>query len=217
MQTRKSLDHEQATSMRSLLAGRRSLIFDFDGTIAETTPLHALAFKETLAPLGVAVDYPSIAGLKTRDAIVYCLRRGGRCETDFDLPALIAEKQKRARKLIGEKLEPIAVVEAFLARARSYFRMALVTAGSRNTVTLALRKLGYQDWFDPIVCAEDVARAKPAPVGLLKALAIMQVRPDQALVFEDAEYGFEAARAAGLAVVDARSLDWSATVGIFDN
>lgn len=193
------------------------MIFDFDGTIAETTPLHALAFKETLAPLGIAVDYPSIAGLKTQDAIVCCLSRAGRCETDFNLPALVAEKQRRARALIAEELVPIPAVEAFLVRARSRFRMALVTSGSQGTVTLALQKLGYEDWFSPVVCAEDVARGKPAPDGLLNALAIMQVRPDQALVFEDAEYGFEAARAAGLAVVDARSLDWSGMVGIFDN
>ena len=62
-------------SIRCLLAGKTALIFDFDGTIAETTPLHARAFEETLAPLGVAADYPSIAGLKTQEAIVRCLRK----------------------------------------------------------------------------------------------------------------------------------------------
>lgn len=193
----------------SLFAGKNALIFDFDGTIADTTPLHARAFKETLAPYGVAVDYASIAGLKTRDAIVSCLRAEGRYEADFDLPELVGEKQRRARGLIAEELMPIPAVEAFLVRARSRYRMALVTSGSRATVTFALRKLGYENWFDPIVCAEDVARAKPAPDGFLKALAALQARPDQALVFEDAESGFEAARAAGLAVVDVRSLNWS--------
>jgi HAD superfamily hydrolase (TIGR01509 family) len=196
-------------SIRCLLAGKTALIFDFDGTIAETTPLHARAFEETLAPLGVAADYPSIAGLKTHEAIVRCLRTEGRCEADFDLPALVAEKQRRARKLIAEQLERI--LEAFLVRARTRFRLALVTSGSRGTVTLALRKFGYEGWFDPIVCAEDVAHAKPAPDGLLKALAAMQV-PEQALVFEDTAFGFEAARAAGLAVVDASSLNWSNAV-----
>jgi HAD superfamily hydrolase (TIGR01509 family) len=168
------------------------LIFDFDGAIVGTMPLHAHAFEETVAPFGVAVDCASIAGLKTQDAIVYW--------------------QRRARSLIAEGLKPIPAVEVFLVRARSRFRMAVVTCGSQGTVTLALRKLGYEDWFDPIVCAEDVARGKPAPDRFLKALAVMQVRRDQALVFEDAESGFEGARAAGLAVVDARSLDWSDAV-----
>jgi HAD superfamily hydrolase (TIGR01509 family) len=86
---------------------------------------------------------------------------------------------------------------------------SLVTSGSCDTVTIALRKLGYED---PIVCAEDVAHAKPAPDGFLKALAAMQVRPEQALVFEDTAFGFEAARAAGLAIVDVNSLNWSNAV-----
>jgi sugar-phosphatase len=201
-----------APQIGSLLAGKSALIFDFDGTIAETTPLHARAFEETLAPFGVAVDYPSIAGLKTQDAIVRCLRMEGRCEADFDLPSLVAEKQRRARALIAEELKAVRNVEAFLVRARSRFRMAVVTSGSRGTVTLALPKLGYEDWFDPIVCAEDVAQTKPAPDGFLKALAAMPARPEQALVFEDTVSGFEAARAAGLAVVDARSLDWSRAI-----
>lgn len=76
----------------------------------------------------------------------------------------------------------------------------------------SLRKLGYEGWFDPIVYSEDVAHAKPAPDGLLKALAAMQVRPEQALVFEDTAFGFEAARTAGLAVVDVNSLNWSNAV-----
>jgi HAD superfamily hydrolase (TIGR01509 family) len=138
---------------------------------------------------------------------VRCLRTVGRCEADFDSLALVAEKQRRARKLIAEELERIPAVEAFLVRVRSRFRMALVTSGSCDTVTIALRKLGYED---PIVCAEDVAHAKPAPDGFLKALAAMQVRPERALVFEDTAFGFEAARAAGL--VDASSLDWSNAV-----
>lgn len=144
-------DCERASGIGSLFASKSALIFDFDGTIADTTLLHARAFEETLAPLGVAVDYPSIAGLKTQDAIVRCLHTDGRREVDFDLPALVAEKQRRARTLIAEELKPIPDVEAFLVRARSRFRMAVVTSGSRGTVTLALRKLGYQDWFDPLV------------------------------------------------------------------
>lgn len=194
---------------RALFAGKQALIFDFDGTVAQTTPLHARAFSETMAPFGVPVDYPSIAGLKTADAIIRSIRDAGGSEEDFDLPALVAEKQRRARALIASKLAPIREVEAFLVRARFRFRMAMVTSGSRGTVGLALRKLGYEAWFDPIICAEDVVNAKPAPDGYLAALAALDLRAHQALVFEDAESGFEAARAAGLAVVDARSFDFS--------
>jgi HAD superfamily hydrolase (TIGR01509 family) len=194
-----------------LLARNAALIFDFDGTIAETNPLHARAFEETLAPLGVTADYPSIAGLRTQEAILHCLRTEGRSKADFDLPALVAEKQRRARKLIAEQLDPIPAVEAFLVRARSRFGMALVTSGSCSTVSIAQHMLGYDGWFDPIVCAEDVAHATGAG-RLHQGARRHAVRPEQALVFEDTAFGFEAARAAGLAVVDASSLNWSNAV-----
>lgn len=192
-----------------LLLRKRMLIFDFDGTVADTASLHERAFKEMFEPLGVAVDYPSIAGLKTADAIETCLRAAGRSAADFDLPALVAEKQSRARELIARDLRPAAQVEEFLFWARPRFRLSMVTSGSRGTVTLALGKLGYEDWFDPLICAEDVLLTKPAPDGFLKALELTQCRADDALTFEDSEAGFQAARAAGLTVVDARNLSWS--------
>jgi beta-phosphoglucomutase-like phosphatase (HAD superfamily) len=80
------------------------------------------------------------------------------------------------------RLGPIAFLHGF-----SYLRIA-----QRRD---PMRKLGYEGWFDPIVCADDLAHAKPAPDGLLKALVAIQVRPGQALVFEDTAFGFEAARA----------------------
>jgi len=84
----------------------------------------------------------------------------------------------------------------------------MVTSGSRGTVSLALEKLGYTDWFDPLICADDVSQAKPAPEGFLKALQISGVPADAALVFEDSQAGFTAAAAAGLGFVDARFISW---------
>ena len=157
------------TGIRSLFAGRTSLIFDFDGTIAETGPPARSRIRGDFGatrrgcPL-LDHRWPE----NTQEAILRCFGTEGRSEADFDLVALVAEKQQRVRKLIAERLEPIAAVDAFLVWARSRFRMALVTSGSRGRAP-PLRKLGYEGWFDPIVCAEDVTRAKPAPDGLLKA------------------------------------------------
>ncbi len=195
--------------MPDCMHGKRLLIFDFDGTIVETTPLHARAFAEVLEPLGIPVDYATIAGLRTSAAIEICIRSSGRMVSQFDLPALVADKQRRVRRLIASELKSIPQVEAFLHWARGRFRLALVTSGSRVTVEHALKKVGYEELFDPTVYAEDVSCAKPAPDGFHRALRLAGFGADEALVFEDSAAGFQAASAAGLSYIDARTFDWS--------
>jgi len=191
------------------LRGKRLLIFDFDGTIADTTPLHAAAFSETLAPLGMTVHYPDIAGRKTADALRHCLTGAGREFTEADIMALTAEKQQRVRQMITQSLQPLPGVDEFLRWARPRYRLAMYTSGSRGTVSLALEKLGYTGWFDPLICADDVAFAKPDPEGFLTVLQITGIPASEALVFEDSDVGFLAASVAGLAYFDVRMMIWS--------
>lgn len=191
-----------------LLLGKQLLIFDFDGTVADTTPLHAEAFAQVLAPLGVMVNYLTIAGLNTRDAMQKCLAGTGHTLPDAEMAALVSAKQQCVRQMIARGLEPLPGVDAFLRWAKPRFRMAMATSGSRGTVSLALEKLGYSDWFDPLVCADDVVRSKPDPEGFLKVLQMTGLSADAALVFEDSEAGFLAAAAAGLDCVDARLNPW---------
>jgi HAD superfamily hydrolase (TIGR01509 family) len=199
---------QDAVDFQALLRGRRALIFDFDGTIADTSPLHARAFEEVLAPIGVPVDYPALAGLKTLDALQKCLRDARVEPASVDILELVAQKQRRARELIDSELTPLPRVDAFLKCVRCRFQLALVTSGSRKTIELALQKLGYAGWFDPVVCADDVTNAKPAPDGFQLALRAMRCAPREALVFEDSEPGFRAARAADLGYIDVRHFDW---------
>lgn len=195
-------------SLLQALQGKELLIFDFDGTVADTTPLHAAAFSQVLAPLGIMVDYPSIAGLKTLDAIRQCLDGAGRILPDAEVQALVVEKQKLVRQMITQGLEPLPGVDEFLRWARPRYRLAMATSGSRGTVRLALEKLGYTDWFDPLVCADEVSNAKPDPEGFLKVLQITGASADATLVFEDSDAGLEAARNATLAVIDIRVMLW---------
>jgi len=189
-----------------LLQGRKLLIFDFDGTIADTTPLHAEAFAEVLAPLGIVFDYRSIAGLKTQDAMKRCLADAQYFLSEPQISELVQRKQQSVRKMISRELHPLPFVDDFLRWVRPNFRLSMVTSGSRGTVNLSLDKLGYTDWFDPLVCADEVHNAKPDPEGFLKVLHLTGIPADQALVFEDSEAGFESARMAGLAYIDAAQL-----------
>jgi len=189
-----------------LLQGRKLFIFDFDGTIADTTPLHAEAFTEVLAPLGIVLDYHAIAGLKTLDAMKKCLADAQCSLSEPEIDELVQLKQQIVRRMISRELHPLPAVDDFLRWVRPRCRLSMVTSGSRGTVNLSLEKLGYTGWFDPLLCADDVHNAKPDPEGFLKVLYHTGISADQALVFEDSEAGFQAASAAGLDYIDAAVL-----------
>lgn len=206
---------ESSEALRNLFDGKRLLIFDFDGTLADTSPLHEAAFNAVLAPWGIKCDYPAIAGRRTRDALAACFAATTTSVTEAELHELTLSKQTKVRKLIQEALQPLPGVDQFLRWARPRYQLALYSSGSRGTVTLAVEKLGYADWFEPMLCAEDVANAKPHPEGFLSALAIASVSADEALVFEDSDAGIEAARRAGLVSLDVRVIPFK-TLSIAD-
>ena len=196
-----------------ILHNKRLLIFDFDGTVADTTPLHAAAFSKVLAPLDVTVDYSRIAGLKTLDAMRQCLNEVGRTLDEVALAKLVTNKQQCVRQMIHQALQPLPGVDAFLRWVRPHYKLAMVTSGSRGTVSLALEKLGYVGWFNPLICAEDVEKAKPASEGFLLALQLAGISAGDALVFEDSDAGLQAAAHAGLGYVDVRCTAWSSIKG----
>jgi HAD superfamily hydrolase (TIGR01509 family) len=191
-----------------LLQRKRLLIFDFDGTVADTSHLHAEAFSRILEPLGAKVNYDQIAGLKTLDAIRKCLNHGGFIADELELAALVVAKQNYVRHLISHKLHPKQGVDEFVRWAKLRYKIAMVSSGSAGTVKLALRKLGYIDFFDPLICAEDVEIAKPSPEGFLTALERTGVLASEALIFEDSEIGFQAAKHAGVECIDIRHNSW---------
>lgn len=194
--------------LRRALDGKKLLIFDFDGTIADTSPLHAAAFVAILAPFGIRPDYADLAGMKTADAI----RRGfviaGKEIDETKLPALVAEKQHLAREAIAIGLELMPGVAQFLHWAQARCRLAMATSGSRGTVALALARVGLAGRFDPFICADDIIYAKPHPEAFLAVLGRAGCAANEALVFEDSRAGFDAAEAAGLSWVDARINLW---------
>jgi sugar-phosphatase len=178
----------------ALLAGRRLFIFDLDGTLADTSPIHAAAFS---AAFGAPVDYPSIAGLTTAAAMRILLAQAGRDADDATVAALVAAKRAAARAGLASVRE-IAGAGAFVARAAATHKLALCTSGARATVDGTLARLGLAGRFDVEVTAEDMTRAKPAPDGFLTVLDRAGIAAGDALVFEDSDAGLAAAHAAGI-------------------
>lgn len=194
----------------------RALIFDVDGTLAETEDLHRRAFNDAFAAAGLGwhwseAEYArllSTTGGKER------LRRY-RAETGAssgpEVAALHADKTRRYAALVAEgglALRP--GIAALMAQARAAgLRLAVATTTSRpNVEALALAGFGRpaDAVFDVLACGDEVARKKPAPDVYRLALARLGLGPHQALAFEDSAMGVAAARGAGLGVVAAPSL-----------
>jgi beta-phosphoglucomutase-like phosphatase (HAD superfamily) len=183
----------------------RALIFDFDGTLADTMPLHWRAWRTVLERHGLRLTeerFYSLGGVPARDI----LRQLGR-EQGIPLDPHEAAREKVAAyvPLIPE-IRPIAPVLAIARRHRGRLPLAIATGGTRWVIEKALRHLAIADWFDSLVTSEDVRRQKPAPDIYLEAARRLGVPPEHCRAYEDTDLGLEAIRAAGMEAVDVRKL-----------
>ncbi len=181
----------------------RALLFDCDGTLIDTMPLHWEAELATLRELGIALDPEWLAGISGAtmpDVLAAIARHTGRA---IDQEDFIACKQTRFRALLPGARE-IAIV-ADLARAQ-YGRlpMGVVSGGYRCNVTASLEAIGLARHFSVVLTADDPFPGKPAPDAFLAAARQLGVPPAACQVFEDADLGLAAARAAGMLATDIR-------------
>ncbi|MGV9007101.1 MAG: HAD family hydrolase [Brevundimonas sp.] len=185
------------TGLAQSLRSRRLLIFDLDGTLADTGTAHARAFAEILDPLGLAFRYADIAGMTTEAALARIVAAN---RTQLDavvMDDLARRKRLIAREILSRDLSPFPGLVAFLD-AVSWARLAVCSSGSRGTVNQSLRTMALADRFDPVVCGEDVTRGKPEPEPFLRVLDLAGVTAADALIFEDSPSGLASARAAGI-------------------
>ncbi len=187
----------------SKLAG---LIFDCDGTLADTMPLHYVAWQRTMAEYEIPFPedrFYALGGQPT-EAIVALL--AGEHGKTVDVAQAAALKDQR----FLEALPQVQAVDWVAAIARKSFGslpMAVGSGSSRTTVLQTLRRLDLLHLFPCVVAAEDTARHKPEPDVFLRAAEQMGVLPAHCLVYEDADLGIEAARRAGMQCIDVRLPD----------
>jgi HAD superfamily hydrolase (TIGR01509 family) len=185
----------------------RNLIFDFDGTLADSASLHAEAYREALAITEWdeprVFDYVPLKGLTTRAAFIQL----GIVDAAA-LEACVARKQKLYREAVHAGRLTMCEGACTLLRASIKAGLAnfLVTSGSSRSVSLALEVLGIKELFTGLITASDVAAGKPAPDPYLACLVRFGLTPEESLVIEDAPSGVVAARAAGLCVAGVHDL-----------
>lgn len=173
-------------------------IFDCDGTLADTMPLHYRAWKRVLAEHGMAFSESFFyeLGGKPTELIFELLRSEHGLKID-DVAGAILCKEEYFAEFIHET-QPIDAVVDVARRWHGIAPLAVASGGLRKYVELTLRAIGIRHLFDAVVCVEDYVRAKPFPDAFLEAARRLQVSPDECLVFEDSGLGLAAAAAAGM-------------------
>lgn len=181
----------------------RGLIFDCDGTVVDTMPVHYAAWCRALSEVGIRFPedrFYSFAGAPTVTIIQTLAREQG---VTCDAEAVAHEKERIYVASMGE-LEPIHSVVAIARREKGKRKMAIASGGWKRVVKESLAVIGVEDLFDAIVGADDVVHGKPSPDVFLRAAELIGVAPAACVVYEDGELGFEAARRAGMEVIDVR-------------
>ena len=177
-------------------------IFDLDGTLVDTMPLHYRAWAEAMRRAGLAGPlsedlFYSLGGVPTRRVAELLAEHYG---LTIDPDHVFHEKEA----LFTGLMDGVGLIDPVVAFARSLAGrrpMAIASGGPRDIVHHTLKHVGLSSLFSIVVTADDVVHGKPAPDMFLRAASLMGVAAARCLVFEDAEPGIKAAGAAGMDVV----------------
>lgn len=190
-----------------------AVIFDFDGVIVNTEPLHFVAFRDILQTKGLAFSWEEYVsfylGFDDRDAFREAFKRGGRALSGTELSKLALAKAAAFQRLAEEKgAQPFPGVLPLIKSLTRNVPLALCSGAVRSDIDPILRKLKLNRSFDVIVTAEDVSASKPDPASyilalerLAKAFPAKKMAADHCVAIEDTPAGIAAASGAGLRVL----------------
>lgn len=183
----------------------KALIFDCDGTLADTMPLHWLAWQTITTRHNVIFPedrFYALGGVPSRH-ILQMLREEQRLS--IDPIAVSREKEEEYLKLMAQ-VGPIHEVVEIARDQAGKLPMAVASGGTRPVIEKVLRHLNIRDLFAAVVTSEDVEHQKPAPDIFLEAARRLGAAPQNCRAYEDTDLGLTAIRSAGMDAVDVRTL-----------
>jgi beta-phosphoglucomutase len=176
-----------------------AILFDFDGVLLDSEPVHFACWSEALAPLGMKLDWDDYArlciGISER-ATVELFARLQRPPAEPDVIwARYPLKKDLFRRRMAEGPPFVPGLDDFLASLAPAYKLAVVSSSSRSEIEPLLDRAGLRRRFGALVTNEDVTRHKPEPDAYLLAARLLEVK--RPLVVEDSDSGMESARRAG--------------------
>jgi beta-phosphoglucomutase-like phosphatase (HAD superfamily) len=183
----------------------RGLIFDCDGTLADTMPLHWIAWNQVTSKHGIHLPedrFYALGGVPSRDILVM-LREEQGLQID---PLAVAREKEHAYLDLMHQVGPIHEVVTIARENHGRLPMAVASGGIKPIIEKVLIHLGIRDLFSALVTSEDVKNQKPAPDIFLEAARRIGVPPEFCRAYEDTDLGLTAIRKAGMSAVDVREI-----------
>lgn len=181
------------------------LIFDMDGTLADTMPTHYIAWSRSMAALGIEFSkerFYALGGVPAGLIVEMLAEEQGKT---VDARVIAEAKEELFLELLKE-VQPVVPVKAIAEFHREHIPMAVATGSPKWMAEKLLKNLGMRDWFGAVVSADDVEAPKPAPETYLRAAELIGVDPKRCHAFEDTELGMQSARNAGMEVININAL-----------
>ena len=188
----------------------RAIVFDFDGVIANSEPLHFRGYRDVLADEGIALTerdyYTEYLGFDDVGAFEAVAARHGATWTRARIDALVARKAARLEELERDVSVLFPGAAGAIRLASAAMPIAIASGARGEEIRRVLIREGLLNCFTAIVAAEDTPVSKPAPDPYRRAVALLgaaldQLRPAECIAIEDSHWGLESARAAGLRTV----------------
>ena len=190
----------------TLPEGIKGLIFDCDGTLVDSMPLHFQAWETVLQRHNLHLSearFYGWAGLPVDQIIQRLADEKGLI---VDVAAIAEERDEYFHNQPLDLFRPVEVVVEIARSFRGVLPMAVATGSTPASAEASLQAIGVLDWFDAVVSSHEVVHPKPAPDVFLLAAERISIPPAQCVAFEDGEAGLASAREAGMHVVDIRPM-----------
>lgn len=181
----------------------KALIFDLDGTLSDSLPVHIASWHVVCSRLNCTFDERIIVEMTGMPTISFAERIKREQNLEMNAEEIVKMKQREFWNNINQ-IKPHDAVVNLMKEAHGKIPMAVGTGASRQSAMLQLKELAIDHFFDVIVTADDVQLHKPEPETFLQCAQRLNIEPQFCQVFEDGELGMFAAQAAGMLLTDVR-------------
>jgi len=179
-----------------------AIVFDFDGVIADSEPLHLRTYQDVLSSVGITVDrdeyYERYLGFDDAGAFRAIAAARGLQWTEQEIADLVARKTAVFDARLGTAAMLYPDAAGCVARLAGRFPLGIASGALKHEILAVLRSSGLEPHFRFVVAAGDTRRSKPAPDPYRRAAELHGLPPGRCLAIEDSRWGIESARTAGL-------------------